>query len=306
MPPPKQKPIAASGAWRPTRLAISVSAAFMSSSKRAGFGRRDRRQRGRHAPPRPGTRPCRPPRRAGRARAPTSPLAAKRPATLRMCGVEPAVLVDHEHAALGLRRRCAHAASSVPARAGERDRLSSRPAPRPSPRRRVPVPVTVAVAASPPLFLPRCAPRPRPRSSPTPRSRHAEQPEPPHRLAPGDDPVDVVLGDLFREVPLELRHPTLPENVDRPTQVARWDTHENARRRAKTNRAGSSRLGRLNPVAACLLLRRDQRALGGLAHAHGELLLAVPEDDLHDELLRLAQLLRRLELHLDRARCPSA
>ncbi len=45
----------------------------------------------------------------------------------------------------------------------------------------------------------------------------AQQREPPHRLPPRDDPVDVVLGDLFRQVPLQLSHPTSPvENVDQP------------------------------------------------------------------------------------------
>jgi hypothetical protein len=38
------------------------------------------------------------------------------------------------------------------------------------------------------------------------REAQSEQAESSQRLAPRDDPVDVVLGDLLRQVPLELSH----------------------------------------------------------------------------------------------------
>ena len=136
------------------------------------------------------------------------PLAAKRPATLRMWSVRPRFSWITSTPPLTLPAGGAHAPISVtPLGPGNVIGCGGDRRPRGDPAVRVAVPVTVVaafvLAAGAGLRLGRDHRRRRGRA-------HAEHGEPPHRLPPRDDPVDVVLRDLLCEVPLELRHVTSP------------------------------------------------------------------------------------------------
>ena len=255
MPPPKQKPIARQRLAPMRRLPSSVTAAFMSASKRV---RRDLAASAAATSASPGNAPVPPSSESRSSASADQPLAAKRPATLRMCVGQAAVLVDDEHAAarLGRRRPRRH---QRPVRAGERDR-----------RRRHGRPVRRAPVAPWPCPPPCPWPWPPPRlrrglgGQHRRRRRRAdpEQPEPPHRLPPGDDPVGVVLGDLFREVLLELRHRALPlRDVDRLRRVPDESSRRtSARRRASARAAPASRAWRNSKNAAVSLRAARRRA----------------------------------------------
>ena len=207
MPPPKQKPIAPSGARDRRACAISVTAAFMSSSKRFGLvpeiadsaaiDLRLVRERRRAA-------------LLGEQveRERREPVGGEPPRDVRMWSVSPRFSWMTSTPPRGF----APAAPTPPC-SGPRGPANvigfvatGAQASPPSVAVPVAVPVAVAVvAAAAAARAASAASMPAAAVAPTPSSA-----EPPHRLPTRDDPVDVVLGDLFREVPLQLRHPTLP------------------------------------------------------------------------------------------------
>ena len=151
MPPPKQKPVAATF-FPGSRRRSSVTPAFMSATNREAG-----RTRARPSPrTRPRTTSCRPPPRAGRSRGRSSGLGeAARDRADRV--VEPAVLVDHQHTAA---RRRAEAQAPISLRPpGARNVMSRvwRRQPPPPPRRhcRPPRPAArVSAFALPARLLP--------------------------------------------------------------------------------------------------------------------------------------------------------
>jgi hypothetical protein len=126
---------------------------------------------------------------------------------------EASVLVDHEHAAQGMRGR-REGSHERAVGAGERDRLGDDGRPllyRTVITRRSPARAVATVRAV------RAGLRGRHGQQRRGCGRaEAEQPEAPHRLSPGDDPVGVVLSDLLGQVTLDLRHLLPPGCSDGP------------------------------------------------------------------------------------------
>jgi hypothetical protein len=130
---------------------------------------------------------------------------------------EASVLVDHEHAAQGMRGR-REGSHERAVGAGERDRLGDDGRPllyRTVITRRSPARAVATVRAV------RAGLRGRHGQQRRGCGRaEAEQPEAPHRLSPGDDPVGVVLSDLLGQVTLDLRHLLPPGCSDGPPAQA--------------------------------------------------------------------------------------
>jgi hypothetical protein len=204
MPPPKQKPIAESGSRRPTRRAISVTAAFMSLSNRSGVFAAMADSAAITAAS-SGNAPVPPSSDSRSSASAEKPLAAKRPATLRMWSVRPRFSWMTSTPPFSRVAASAHAPIRTPF--GPGNVIGSVAAGAHAVTRRSPW----RWPWSRPRGSSRACARPPPRrSSPSPRSRSRRAARPPHRLPAGDDPVDVVLRDLFGQVPLELRHRVPP------------------------------------------------------------------------------------------------